>query len=308
MSLLVRTAPARAEAWRLAFAKAAPGLDVRIWPECGDPADVTALLTWQPPPDLLALYPNLQVVFSEGAGVDQFLALGLPDTMPLVRIVDPALTDMMVEYGVWATLDLHRQMPAYRRAQAAHRWKGLPPCLAADRRVGVLGLGVLGRALLHRLHLFGFPCAGWSRSPHALDGVTCFAGRDALAPFLARTDILICLLPLTDDTRFLLSAPAFAALPRGAALVNCGRGGHVHEDDLLAALADGQLSHAILDVAGQEPLPESHPFWTHPGITLTPHIASDTVPASAARQIVENLDRLRRGECPSGLVDRGRGY
>ncbi|GBQ89002.1 D-3-phosphoglycerate dehydrogenase [Gluconacetobacter johannae DSM 13595] len=308
MSLVIRTSSARSAAWRSALSALAPDLDVRIWPDVGDPAAVTHLLTWKPPSDLMTRFPNLRAVFSEGAGVDQFLSLGLPDGVSLVRIVDPALTDMMVEYGVWATLALHRQAPAYRRSQAAHEWRPQAQPLARDRRVGVLGLGVLGAALLRRLHLFGFACAGWSRGAHAIDGVTCFAGHDTLAAFLHRTDILICLLPLTDETRGILSARTFAALPQGAGVINCGRGGHVVEADLLAALESGHLSHAILDVAGQEPLPADHPFWDHPGITLTPHVASDTTPASAAHQLVDNLRRLRAGQTPVGLVDRGRGY
>ncbi|GAA4496358.1 2-hydroxyacid dehydrogenase [Gluconacetobacter tumulicola] len=308
MALLVRTSPDRAAAWRTALHQAAPDLDVRLWPECGDPAEITALLTWKAPPDLVQRFPNLRVVFSEGAGVDQFLSLDLPEPVSLVRIVDPALTGMMVEYGTWATLALHRQIPAYRRQQSAHEWTRLPHTLARDRRVGVLGLGVLGRALLERLQLFAFDCAGWSRGAHALDGVTCFAGAEGLQPFLARTDILICLLPLTEETRDILCSAHFNAMPRGAALVNCGRGGHLVEQDLLDVLASGQLSHAILDVTAREPLPVDHPFWDHPGVTITPHVASDTTPASAAAQVIENLQRLQRGEVPVGLVDRRRGY
>lgn len=308
MALLVRTSADRAAAWRAALHQAAPDLDVRVWPECGDAADITALLTWKASPDLMQRFPNLRVVFSEGAGVDQFLSLDLPEAVSLVRIVDPALTGMMVEYGTWATLALHRQIPAYRRAQAAHEWERLPPMLARDRRIGVLGLGVLGRALLERLRLFAFDCAGWSRSGHVLDGVTCFAGVEGLQPFLARTDILVCLLPLTDETRGILCSAHFSAMPRGAALVNCGRGGHLVEQDLLDALAAGQLSHAILDVTAREPLPVDHPFWDHPAITITPHVASDTIPASAAMQVIENLRRLQGGGVPVGLVDRRRGY
>lgn len=308
MALLVRTSRDRSAAWRTALHQAAPDLDIRVWPECGDPAEITALLTWKAPPDLVQRFPNLRVIFSEGAGVDQFLSLDLPETVSLVRIVDPALTGMMVEYGTWATLALHRRIPAYQRAQAAHEWKGLPDMLARDRRVGVLGLGVLGRALLERLRLFGFDCAGWSRGGHVLDGAMCFAGAEGLQPFLARTDILICLLPLTDETRGILSAAHFDAMPRGAALINCGRGGHLVEQDLLDALASGQLSHAILDVTTPEPLPVDHPFWDHPGVTITPHVASDTTPASAAAQVIENLKCLQRGEAPVGLVDRQRGY
>jgi glyoxylate/hydroxypyruvate reductase A len=179
---------------------------------------------------------------------------------------------------------------------------------AASRRVGVLGLGVLGRAVLERLSAFGFSCAGWSRSPQQIEGVETYAGQEQLPAFLARTDILICLLPLTDSTRGILSRPLFDLLPRGAALINVGRGGHLGQADLLRALADGQLGQAILDVCEPEPLPPGHPFWTHPRVTLTPHIASMTQPETAVETVIGNIRHHREGLPMIGLVDRARGY
>jgi glyoxylate/hydroxypyruvate reductase A len=179
---------------------------------------------------------------------------------------------------------------------------------AAARRVGVLGLGVLGRAVLASLRGLGFACAGWSRSPQRIDGVECHAGADGLRQFLARTDILICLLPLTDDTRGILSGALFDQLPRGATLINVGRGGHLVQQDLLQALDTGQIANAILDVCEPEPLPPSHPFWTHPKVVLTPHIASMTQPETAADAVLDNIRRHQEGLPMHGLVDRARGY
>jgi glyoxylate/hydroxypyruvate reductase A len=179
---------------------------------------------------------------------------------------------------------------------------------ASARRVGILGLGSLSQAVLAKLHGFGFQCAGWSRSQHRVDGVECYAGADQLAPFLARSDMLICLLPLTDDTRGILNRELFAGLPRGAALINCGRGGHLVQQDLLDALASGQLAQAVLDVCEPEPAPPEHPFWDHPRIMLTPHIASMTQPETAVDAVLENLARHAAGLPLNGLVERTLGY
>jgi glyoxylate/hydroxypyruvate reductase A len=184
----------------------------------------------------------------------------------------------------------------------------MPVRAAASRRVGVLGLGVLGTAVLERLRLFGFPCAGWSRSPRTLDGIECYAGTESLDAFLARTDVLICLLPLTDATRSLLNAKLFAALPEGASIVNVGRGPQLNQDDLLAALARGQLQNAILDVTDPEPLPASHPLWTHPRVRITPHIASATRPDTAVDVVLDNIRRHHAGQPMIGQIDRSRGY
>ncbi|MEX3824291.1 NAD(P)-dependent oxidoreductase, partial [Paraburkholderia sp. BR14262] len=183
-----------------------------------------------------------------------------------------------------------------------------PVRAAASRRVGVLGLGMLGSAVLERLRLFGFACAGWSRSPRALPGVECYAGAEALAAFLARTEILICLLPLTEATRGLLDASLFAKLPQGASFINVGRGPQVDQQALLDALDRAQLRNAILDVADPEPLPPEHPFWTHPRVRLTPHIASATRPETAVDVVLDNIRRHRDGLPMLGLIDRTRGY
>ena len=299
---------ARGRQWAEIFARRAPELDFRLWPDIGDPAAVRFLAAWEPPADLADRFPNLQLLFSSGAGVDQFDFTALPQTLPIVRMVEPGIVQGMVEYVSHAVLGLHRDSAEYRRQQQDGVWRPLQVKTAAERRVGVLGLGSLGQAVLAALLRFGFDCAGWSRSRHTLDGVTCHAGADELDAFLARTDILVCLLPLTDATRGFLNGERFAKLPRGAGLVQVGRGAQLVDADLLGALDSGQLRDAVLDVTEPEPLPAGHPFWRHPRVQLTPHIASMTQPVSAANVVIDNLRRHARGEPPIGLVDRERGY
>jgi len=308
MSFVYKSDPVRGRLWAEIFAREAPQLPFHIWPDIGDPAEVRFLAAWEPPANILEVFPNLEVLFSSGAGVDQFDFSALPPELPLVRMVEPGIINGMVEYVSWAVLALHRDMPLYQRQQRRAQWQAAPVRPAAQCRVGVLGLGSLGQAALAQLRGFGFNCAGWSRSRHAIDGVQCFAGSTELPAFLARTDILVCLLPLTAETRGLLNATLFAQLPRGAGLVHVGRGPQLVEADLLAALDQGQLGDAILDVTDPEPLPPEHPFWQHPHIWLTPHIASATQPESAARVVLDNLRRHRNGEALLGLVDRARGY
>lgn len=307
-AFLYKADPVRGQQWAGVFARRAPELDFRLWPDVGDPAQVRFLAAWEPPAELAERFRNLQVLFSTGAGVDQFDFDALPPTLPVVRMLEPGIARGMVEYVSFAVLGLHRDMPQYRRQQLQRQWQPLPVRAARERRVGVLGLGSLGRAVLDQLTGYGFDCAGWSRSRHAVDGVRCYAGADELPAFLARTDILVCLLPLTEQTRGFLNAGLFELLPRGAGLVHVGRGPQLVAHDLLAALAVGQIGDAVLDVADPEPLPASHAFWRHPHIQITPHIASMTEPIGAAETVLDNLRRFEAGEPMLGLVDRARGY
>lgn len=307
-TFLYKSDPARGRLWAEVFRQQLPQVDFRIWPDVGDAAQVRFIAAWEPPPDLATAFPNLEVLFSSGAGVDQFDLAALPPTLPLVRMVEPGIIHGMVEYVSHAVLDLHRDRPQYRRQQQAGRWQPLPVRPAHQRRVGVLGLGSLGQAVLARLVDFGFDCAGWSRSARELPGVQCHAGPDGLARFLARTEILVCLLPLTAATRGMLNAELFAQLPRGAQLVHVGRGSQLVQADLLAALDSGQLAEAMLDVTDPEPLPADHALWRHPHVQLTPHIASMTQPQSAAEVVIANLRRWQAGETMTGLVDRIKGY
>lgn len=300
--------PQRGRHWAEIFRHEAPEIEFRLWPEIGDSTQVRFLAAWEPPADLAMRFPNLQLLFSTGAGVDQFDFDALPPGLAVVRMVEPGIVSGMVEYVTHAVLDLHRDMPAYRRAQQQRQWQVIQVRPACERRVGVLGLGSLGCAVLEKLVSFGFDCAGWSRSRHEVPGVACHAGADELHPFLARSDILICLLPLTDATRGFLNAVRLATLPEGASLVHVGRGPQLVAADLLQALDKGHLAEAVLDVTDPEPLPADHALWSHPRVRLTPHIASMTQPQTAARVAIDNLRRFARGEPLVGLVDRARGY
>lgn len=308
MSFVYKADPIRGLEWAALFAEKAPHIPFHLWPNTGRPEDVRYLAAWMPPENLAGRFPHLEILFSVGAGIDQFDLAALPPDLPLVRMTEDGIADGMAEYVAMAVLGLHRDLLTYIGQQRQQVWREVRLTPARHRRVGVLGLGKLGTAVLQRLKPFGFPLGGWSRSGGAIDGVEVHAGEAALPAFLARTEILICLLPLTEKTRGILCKELFDALPWGAALINVGRGAHLVEDDLIAALASGQLSGAVLDVAEREPLPTDHAFWSHPRILLTPHIASMTAPDSAVDLVLENIRRHEAAEPLVGVVDRSRGY
>ena len=296
--------------WVPALEAELPGLDVRVWPDIGDPAAIQYALAWNPKPGLLASLPNLKAIFSLGAGVDGILADDtLPRDVPLVRMVDESLTEGMVEYVALQVLDWHRQGAVYRGQQRKALWRPRRQKLARERQVGVMGLGELGRATALGLAALDFDVAGWSRSAKTIDGVTCFHGSgQGFGHFLARSEILICLLPLTAETAGILGGKTFARLPKGAYVINAARGGHLNETDLLAALGSGQVAGAALDVFADEPLARGHPFWRDPRITITPHVASVTHARTAAKSVAANVRRVEAGEPLEHLVDLERGY
>jgi glyoxylate/hydroxypyruvate reductase len=297
-----------ADAWRAELNARIPELEVRIWPDVGDPDEIEIALVWRPPPGELARYRNLRAILSLGAGIDGLVAdPDLPD-VPLARMVDPSLTRTMTEYILLAVLRHHREFDRFERTQRAREWAYAFPPQAADRRVGIMGLGELGAAAARQLVAHGFQVLGWSRSPKAIEGVVSYADRSELHAFLHRTEILVCLLPLTADTLGILDAATFAELPHGAFVINVARGQHLVENDLLKALDSGHLAGATLDVFRTEPLPPDSPLWSHSRVLVTPHVASYSVPGTAADGVAANVRRVLAGEPPLHLVDRAKGY
>jgi len=275
-----------------------------------DPAEIAYAVSFRPPPGLLATLPNLKAVFSLGAGVDGFLIdPDFPKHIPLIRFVDMSLSDEMAQFAALHVLMQHRTAPFFAAAQAQSKWRQrMLPRATADTRVGILGLGEIGTVCAERLRDLGFVVSGWSRSRKTVAGVTSYAGAAELDAFMAGCDFLICVLPLTPDTRHILNAETFAKLPKGAYVINIARGGHLNEPDLIRALDSGHLSGATLDVFETEPLPESNPIWKHPKIIATPHIAAITSPLAATRSILAGIAALERGDRPMNIVDMGRGY
>ena len=310
MAVLLSTKPAAMALWREALLAVDPTLEIRMFPEAGDPAAIEAAVVWTAH-DMAELrrYPNLRLIVSMGAGVDHLLRPpGPPPGIPVARLVDRMLTSQMGEWVLLNVLRFHRQDPEYRAQQAARLWHELPAPVTAERRIGILGLGELGTHAAGLLRGLGFPVMGWTRRPREVAGIETFHGEDGLAAMAARSDILVCLLPLTPATRGIVDARLLARLPPGAFVINGARGGHVVDADLLAALEGGGIAGAARDVFEPEPLPPDHPYWTHPRVVMTPHAASITIPASAAPQVVDNLRRARQGEKLLNLVDFSAGY
>jgi glyoxylate/hydroxypyruvate reductase A len=309
MAILFRSTPTATARWRPLLAELLPGRDIRYWPEIGDRSAIEYALVWQPEPGLLATLPNLKMIFGLGAGIDHLLRdPDLPRHVPIVRLVDPYMTDAMSEYVALSVLRLHRQDLDYLAQQRDAVWREREQKNAAERPVGILGFGTLGQDAGRKLRCLGFDVAGWSRSEKTVPGFQTFAGADGLDRLLQRSEIAVCLLPLTAETRGILNARAFARMPSGAGIVNAGRGGHVVEADLLAALDSGQVSGAVLDVFDDEPLPPTHPFWRHPRVIVTPHVAAETHPPTAAPIIREAIRQCEAGLPIANRVDLGRGY
>jgi glyoxylate/hydroxypyruvate reductase A len=300
---------ARAQWWKETMQALLPELDVALWDEPVDPAEVVATIVWRHPPGGLLRFPNLRVIVSIGAGVDHVFAdPQLPEGVPIIRTVGPDLTQRMREYVLLHALRLHRGQPELEEAQRRGEWLQLVRPPAPRRRVGVLGLGNLGADCARALAAVGFDVCGWARAPREVPGVRVFSGAEGLTAVAEQAEILVCLLPLTPETEGVLSGALFSRMPRGAGLINCARGEHLVEEDLIPALDDGRLSRAVLDVFRVEPLPEGHPFWRHPRIDVTPHVASLIDPEAGGRIIAANLRAFLSGAPVADLVDPGRGY
>jgi glyoxylate/hydroxypyruvate reductase len=281
----------------------------RVWPDTGPPDEIRYALAWRPAPGSLARLPNLKAILVLGAGVDSVLCdASLPGDVPVVRLVDAGLAGPMAEYALYAVLHFQRRMTDYYRQQAIAIWQPRDELLARQWPVGVMGLGVIGTTVAQRIAAQGYPVAGWSRSGKSVEGVEVFGDAAGFEPFLARTRVLVNVLPLTPQTRGILNARTFAAMPGASYIVNMGRGGHLVDADLLAALDSGQIAGAMLDVFEQEPLPASHPFWRHPKVIVTPHVAAPTLASESEAQVIDNIRLLEQGDLPPGVVDREKGY
>lgn len=300
--------PKRGAAWAEIFARDLPEVPFRCWPDIGDAQDVRYLIAWTLSEEIIAALPNLEVLFSIGAGVDQLDLSLLPPHVRVIRMIEPGITTTMAEYVTMAVLALHRDLPALVAGQRAGTFPYMPVKMARERRVGIMGLGELGQAAIRMLSPIGFRLSGWSRSGRAIEGVETFAGDAGMDAFLGGLDILVCLLPLTDETRGILCRETFAKMPRGAALINVARGGHLVQEDLLSALDEGALSAAFLDVSTPEPLPETHALRSHPAVFLTPHIAGVTRIDTAVYALIDALKGVMAGQSVAGDIDRSRGY
>jgi glyoxylate/hydroxypyruvate reductase A len=309
MALLLTPVSDPAAEWRRCFAAAMPELEVRVWPDMGDPAEIEVAAVSHLPPGTLAKLPNLRLIASLLAGQDGLLAdTSIPRHVPILRTTNPEGDPMMNEAVLLHVLRHHRHLPQFQLAQQRGEWLSLPRLLPSERRVGVMGLGAIGLAAALMLRDHGFQVGAWARRPRAVEGVEVFHGRDQLPAFLGRSEILVNLLALTPETTDILGRAAFAQLPKGAHVINLARGQHVVDEDLVAALDEGQLAAATLDVFRTEPLPQSSPLWRHPRVTVIPHAARRIIAADVVPRICDNLRRLRRGEPLADLVDRDAGY
>jgi glyoxylate/hydroxypyruvate reductase len=297
-----------AGAWRDAFREQLPDLEVRIWPEAGNLADIEYLAFMHPDFDALPVLPNLKAMFSRSAGVESFVNHAKLPKAPLCKIEPPGGDPMMTEYVVMHVLRLHRDMPGYQAAQANREWRRTRIVRPEERRVGFLGFGMMAKAPALVLQSLGFKVHAWVRNPRQESSVRIYHGHDRLEPFLQQTDIAVCLLPLTRETEGLFCARTFAMMPRGAMLVNVGRGKHVVDEDLIEALDSGQLSYAALDALWPEPLPPTSPLWLHPKVTVMPHVARRPTVAQLVTEIAANIRSIEAGGRPLQEVDVTMGY
>ena len=296
--------------FRNALNTLAPQIEVRTWPSVGNADDITYAALWLPPEGLFESLPNLTHIFALSAGVDRLLqAPDLPNDVPIYRLIEGGMGAPMSEYVLFGVLQAQRQMNALASAQSAKQWtRSNIETRAAKWEVGILGAGVLASAVAKRLVLNGYPVRTWSRSRKNIESVKSYAGENELEAFCIGLKTVVCLLPLTSETEGTLNQAFFAMLPRGTSLINVARGEHCVDDDLIEALDSGQISSALLDVFHEEPLPIDHPFWSHPRVQVTPHIAAPTAGDVTAMQVAKGINEAFLGRTPEGLVNRTIGY
>jgi len=293
-----------ADSWRDNFAAQLPDLEIRVWPDAGDPADIEYLAFMRPDFDVLPDFPNLKAMFSRSAGVEAFIHHPRLPKAPLGKIEPEGGDPMMTEYVVMHVLRFHREMPLYQQAQANREWLRRRIVRPEERRIGFLGLGLMATAPALVLKQLGFPVSAWVRSPRPNAEIPVFHGPDQFEPFMRQTDIAVCLLPLTRETEGIFCARTFAMMPKGAMVINVGRGKHVVEKDLIEALDSGQLSYAALDALYPEPLPPDNPLWAHPKITVMPHVARRPTVAQLVTEIAANIRSIEEGGSLLQQIDR----
>lgn len=295
--------------WVKALKEERPDLDLRVYPDDSNKDEVEFALVWNHPMGVFKEYPNLKCISSMGAGVDHVLKdPELPESAQVTRVTDEYLTRDMADFTIALIMNHLRGLSFYKVREASQEWKPKSYLRISDVRVGVMGVGVLGAHVASQLYEMGFQVNGWASSEKDIEGVKVFAGNNSLDSFLSQSDILVCLLPLTKETENILNKENFEKLPQNAFIINVARGGHLVEDDLIEMIDSGYLSGASLDVFREEPLPKEHPFWSHPKINVTPHIASVTDPLSVVPLILENYDRARNNKTLLNVVSRQKGY
>ncbi len=297
-----------AKGWRKTFEEQLPDLEIRIWPDAGELPDIEYLAFMRPNFDVLPSFPNLKAMFSRSAGVESFINHPRLPKAPLGKVEPLGGDPMMTEYVIMHVLRFHRDMPAYQAAQANREWRRARIARPEERRIGFLGYGMMAKAPALVLQSLGFKVSAWVRTPRTAAEVPIFHGRDQLEPFLSQTDIAVCLLPLTRETEGIFCAHTFAMMPRGAMLVNVGRGKHVVVEDLIGALDSGQLSYAALDALWPEPLPPESPLWLHPKVTVMPHVARRPTVVQLVTEIAANIRSLETGGRLLQQVDITMGY
>lgn len=289
--------------------KSIPNMDLRVFPDCRKLEDFEIALAWKPALGTLAKFPNLKLIISLGAGVAHILKdPNLPDNVSIVRLVSPCQISQMAEYINLAVLFFQRRLLDYQQLQRSQKWEYLPISNAQSFTVGIMGLGSFGSTVATRLRDNGFSVRGWSRTPKEITEIDCFYGQEQLKIFLSKCRVLVCLLPITSETENILNLDLFSVVPQGAYLVNVGRGKHLVEEDLLIALDSGRISGAFLDCFYPEPLEKNHPFWFHPRIIVTPHIAAADLPSNMANQVTKTIKNFQNGLPLENLVDLAQGY
>ena len=298
------------DVWSNGLKESMPEMDVRVYPDEGDVNEVEYAVVWKHPRGILNKYPNLKAILSLGAGVDHIISdPELPEGLPIVRLVDKKLTHEMCLHSLHWVLHFHSDQYLYRIQQQSREWIQQSSVQSEDRTIGIMGLGNIGKAIGDSLINLDFKVVGWGARPkESLGGIEYYCGHEQLADFLSQTDVLINVLPLTEDTKNILTEIELAFLPKGSFIINIGRGGIINESDLLTSLDIGHITAVALDVFAQEPLPENNSLWDHPSVYVTPHIAGQSNPGSAAQTIADNIRLIEKGETPYPIYSHSSGY